>query len=168
MPNPAYRRCNTCGVEKPLEEFHKHKKGPGGRLRLCKECRRAYERKRYAERAEEERARSRERHKEHRDRELARMSRYATSGRRVLKPSDPKKQHARQRTKYAVQTGRLVKPTACESCHKQLPSRKIHAHHVDYDKPLEVEWLCRDCHSLRHRAEPVIGPLGAPETGEEN
>ena len=27
------------------------------------------------------------------------------------------------------------------------------AHHRDYSKPLEVEWLCRPCHDDEHRHE---------------
>jgi hypothetical protein len=25
------------------------------------------------------------------------------------------------------------------------------AHHEDYDKPLEVVWLCQPCHKQRHK-----------------
>lgn len=32
------RLCKTCGVEKPLEAFTKHKHSVGGHLRRCKEC----------------------------------------------------------------------------------------------------------------------------------
>ncbi len=27
---------------------------------------------------------------------------------------------------------------------------KVHAHHHDYSKPLDVEWLCKDCHWQQH------------------
>lgn len=30
---------------------------------------------------------------------------------------------------------------------------KVHAHHSDYSKPLEVTWLCVDCHAALHVAE---------------
>lgn len=34
------RRCNTCGIEKPLaENFHRNKSSAGGYLPRCKECR---------------------------------------------------------------------------------------------------------------------------------
>ena len=32
------KRCYRCGVEKPLTEFHKHKRMPHGRRNICKEC----------------------------------------------------------------------------------------------------------------------------------
>jgi len=37
--NMDYKNCSTCGIEKPLNEFHKWKYGPDGYRRVCKECR---------------------------------------------------------------------------------------------------------------------------------
>jgi hypothetical protein len=34
----------------------------------------------------------------------------------------------------------------CEVC----GTRKVHAHHDDYGKPLEVIWLCHSHHMARH------------------
>jgi len=45
--------------------------------------------------------------------------------------------------KEAVKNGDLIKPEICSNC----PSKKqIEAHHTDYNKPLEVTWLCKKCH----------------------
>ena len=30
--------CSHCGIEKPLDEFYKHKRGVKGRKSWCKEC----------------------------------------------------------------------------------------------------------------------------------
>jgi ribosome-binding protein aMBF1 (putative translation factor) len=54
---------------------------------------------------------------------------------------------ARNQAQYARQTGRLV-PEPCEVCGTET----VEAHHDDYDKPLEVRWLCRRHHSEVHRA----------------
>jgi transposase-like protein len=35
----------------------------------------------------------------------------------------------------------------CEMCGKE---DNIHAHHDDYDKPLNVRWLCPICHKDWH------------------
>jgi hypothetical protein len=35
----------------------------------------------------------------------------------------------------------------CEVC----GAEKSEAHHPDYDRPLEVQWLCRAHHRARHR-----------------
>lgn len=48
----------------------------------------------------------------------------------------------------AVARGELIKPSACEEC---LESRDLlHAHHDNYELPLEVRWLCRACHKTTH------------------
>jgi len=42
-----------------------------------------------------------------------------------------------------------IRQTDCADC----GAYSQHAHHEDYSKPLEVIWLCADCHARRHRAE---------------
>lgn len=32
---------------------------------------------------------------------------------------------------------------------------EVHAHHDDYSKPLDVWWLCRQCHAAEHTQEPT-------------
>ena len=39
-----------------------------------------------------------------------------------------------------------LKPELCERCEEP----KVEMHHPDYDKPLEVVWLCRPCHLTLH------------------
>lgn len=51
---------------------------------------------------------------------------------------------AHQWIRDALRDGRIVKPSNCSKCSKQ--SVRLDAHHHDYNKPLEVEWLCRKCH----------------------
>jgi len=58
----------------------------------------------------------------------------------------------------------------CQRCHgKPGKGRRnaslIEAHHNDYSKPLEVVWLCRDCHRLIHRDEN--GGTFYPERGRK-
>ena len=47
----------------------------------------------------------------------------------------------------AIHCGYMVKPTACENCGAEAV---IHAHHIDYSKVFEVEWLCHACHVKAH------------------
>jgi hypothetical protein len=56
------------------------------------------------------------------------------------------KRKARVAVKTALRSGRLVRPDACERCGHGLP----HAHHHDYAEPLDVEWLCPECHAWEH------------------
>lgn len=54
---------------------------------------------------------------------------------------------ARAQARYAVKTGKLVKPTVCSRCPE---TNRIEGHHPDYSKPLEVIWLCDPCHKHEH------------------
>lgn len=69
----------------------------------------------------------------------------------------PEKVAARQAVWRAIyRTGKLVRPSICESCGK--PCRP-EAHHDDYSKWLEVRWLCRSCHlAIDGRAERISRP----------
>jgi predicted Zn-ribbon and HTH transcriptional regulator len=63
---------------------------------------------------------------------------------------DPEKNNAREKLHYAVKTGEVIKPGTCQQCGQTFSREKLHAHHADYSRPLDVEWLCESCHSLNH------------------
>jgi ribosomal protein S27AE len=54
---------------------------------------------------------------------------------------------ARRKVRTAIASGRLARE-ACEVCGES----KVHAHHDDYSKPLEVRWLC-PAHHYEHHAK---------------
>lgn len=58
------------------------------------------------------------------------------------------KDNCRSYANVYLRRGKL-KRQRCTEC----GSRRSEMHHADYTKPLEVEWLCRECHLSRHRAE---------------
>jgi len=61
------------------------------------------------------------------------------------------KQRARSAVKRAIKSGKLTRPNRCENCgHYYPPSYKLQAHHEDYNKPLDVVWLCIRCHKREH------------------
>jgi hypothetical protein len=53
----------------------------------------------------------------------------------------------------------LLVPKPCERCGEV----KVHAHHDDYAKPLDVMWLCAYHHRQRHKelGEPLVEKNGA-------
>lgn len=63
---------------------------------------------------------------------------------------NPKKYRAHIAINNAVKLGKVQKPSTCQSCKKDIPSRRLQAHHDDYSKPLDVRWLCAPCHNQWH------------------
>lgn len=59
---------------------------------------------------------------------------------------NPKKRSVHIKTGNAIRDGKLLKQP-CEVC----ASENVQAHHCDYDKPLEVMWLCPIHHEEWHR-----------------
>jgi len=68
--------------------------------------------------------------------------------------------HAQNMVEYAVKSGVLVPSRSCEKCGNtgifKDGRSKIQAHHADYNKPLDVEWLCQKCHHDWHRENTAI------------
>jgi len=72
------------------------------------------------------------------------------AGRRAKRKYDaiyPDRIRANQAVRNAVRNGRLIK-TPCSVCGSRY---RIHGHHEDYSKLLEVIWLCPKHHKDRHR-----------------
>lgn len=63
-------------------------------------------------------------------------------------PANKHKDFARGQVLRALESGALVRPSVCSKCEA---STFIEAHHPDYSKPLEIEWLCIPCHRAIHR-----------------
>jgi hypothetical protein len=59
-----------------------------------------------------------------------------------------RQQAAHSAVAAAVVSGALVRSSHCERC--PTVADNTVAHHHDYDKPLDVEWLCRPCHGKHH------------------
>ena len=59
---------------------------------------------------------------------------------------DKRRVKAHNAVSRAIKSGNLLK-MPCVRCDNE----KSVAHHEDYDKPLEVMWLCQPCHKQRHK-----------------
>jgi hypothetical protein len=136
MTEMETRICNKCFVEKPLTEFAKHKSSLGGRIRKCKSCHSAYAAK----------YRRQNREKVYQQKLAWKRT---PAGRRLISENgtksckiNRKKWNARQQARRAAAKGKIAK-TPCVFC----GSQRVQAHHEDYDKPLEVVWVCYTCHA---------------------
>lgn len=56
----------------------------------------------------------------------------------------PDRYRARLRVGAAVRSGKLIRPKRCQKCKSR---GRVEAHHQDYSRPLDVQWLCTACHN---------------------
>jgi len=72
----------------------------------------------------------------------------------------PERNSARIAVSEALRTGILIRPAKCSECGRDCFPE---GHHPNYLKPLEVVWLCRECHSKIPKS-PRRGGRLAPKT----
>ena len=134
------KECFKCKAVKPLEEFYKHPKMPDGHVNKCKECNKNDVTANRNKNIERVRAYDRERAKNP-DRRQANLE-----INRAWREEDTRRSVAHRAVARAIHNGSLVR-IPCIRCGEQ----KSLAHHEDYDKPLDVMWLCQPCHKQRHK-----------------
>ena len=74
-------------------------------------------------------------------------------------------------TEKAIQRGLLVRPDVCQACGGDGRAYRdgrhpIQAHHADYNRPLDVMWLCQPCHHDWHRTNTAVAVTGGDANGE--
>ncbi len=92
----------------------------------------------------EEREKNRVRTAEWRENNKVKISTMVTK----WKKDNPKKAAAHALIYWSVVAGVIQRKEKCEECDKVS---KTEAHHEDYEKPLDIMWLCKYCHSKKHR-----------------
>jgi transcriptional regulator with XRE-family HTH domain len=140
LPKKIEEKCKSCGG--PLGFVNKYSPKGGSRHSLCKLCKRtrAYlatfnHRKKYPIKSKR----------------VARKWQAANKGKLA---GYYRKHYEKNKKKYAavwkiaesVQRGE-TKREVCKLCGK----KKAEGHHYDYDKPLEVIWLCKKHHAAWHK-----------------
>lgn len=78
------KTCTGCGVEKPLDEYHRHKHGKHGRESRCRECKRAYHAEWYTENSEVQRVYRAEYYAQNREALLAYKGEYRAANPHVF------------------------------------------------------------------------------------
>lgn len=153
------KTCFKCHTERPLDEFYKHSRMADGHLNKCKECTKNDVNSHRARHLEEHKIRDRLRYENpERRRDCIDRSREASlkNKERIARTKALyKERNPEKRAAHDLVNGRLKKekPSVCQKCGS---SGRIHGHHPDYSKPLEVMWLYPRCHGLEHRKSRVI------------
>jgi len=134
------KECFKCKTIKPLEEFYKHPKMGDGHLNKCKECNKNDVTANRNKNIEKIRAYDRARGK------ISERIKANTEVTRAWRAEDKRRQLGHVAVARAIRNGSLLR-LPCVRCGEA----KSVAHHDDYDKPLDVMWLCQPCHKQRHK-----------------
>lgn len=134
------KECFKCKTVKPLSEFYKHAMMADGHLNKCKECTKNDVSNYRNQNLEKIRSYDRARGK------ITERIKANTEVNRAWRAEDKRRQMAHSAVARAIKAGNLVR-SPCIKCGES----KSLAHHEDYDKPLDVMWLCQPCHKQRHK-----------------
>ena len=134
------KECFKCKETKPLSDFYKHSQMGDGHLNKCKECTKSDATNHRLANLEKVRAYDKQRSSLPHRRDLA------AKVNKLWHQEDRRRKAAHNAVTRAVKKGVLI-PEPCVKCGNQ----KSLAHHEDYDKKLEVMWLCQPCHKIRHK-----------------
>lgn len=132
------KTCFKCLTAKPLEAFYKHAQMGDGHLNKCKECTKKD--------ANAHRLLNLERIRSYDRMRASQPHRVANRLRIVSEYTDrfPNRKKANTAVGNALRDGRLTRQP-CWVC-----GEKAVAHHPDYDRPLDVVWLCQAHHKQTH------------------
>lgn len=122
--------CYKCKARKPESEFQKDRSRGSGYMSKCRAC------------------------------NLKRVSditpaKYQRRKQKIIsyqsnwQKNNKEKKYAHVLVRLAIKSGKL-KRQPCQNC----GVTKVHGHHSDYSKPLDVIWLCSHHHKLLHLSLP--------------
>lgn len=132
------KKCSVCHEYKQLMEFQVRIASNDGLTAACKSCLKERDNARY---------------EKNKDKRLASMKKYmqTEAGREAHARAVKKWQSLNQKRRaanvilnHALRDGKVA-PLPCFIC-----GAKAVAHHPDYDRPLDVVWLCQAHHKQAH------------------
>jgi ribosomal protein S27AE len=132
--------CKQCGERKELPEYYRRSATADGYFGKCKVCVSADARARRQNPLVRDRllAQDREAHRKWREANPFKVA----EGVRQYQRNNKEKVRA-----WNMVARNLEAPDACSECGS---TSRIHAHHDDYSRPLDVRWLCSACHKQHH------------------
>lgn len=119
------KKCSKCKETKKKNYFGINSKSKDGLKHWCKDCWNSY------------------------NREYKKRTNKDLLTRRRLKTYKDKASHI---LRYQISKGKIKRPSNCSKCNKECFP---HGHHDDYDKPLDVIWLCQSCHRFLHKGNQI-------------
>lgn len=154
LPQKVSKTCNRCHQIKDANDFY-------ARYNFCKKCHYIHNTRRWRLEHPErslEIARLSDKRRQYSE-TRAKSARAYRRRRYSIRKSDVakynavwrllniEKHRAHDAVKTALRASRMVRPSKCLKCGND---KYIEAHHADYSKPLQVDWLCKRCHAKTH------------------
>jgi hypothetical protein len=127
--------CWRCGLVRHVDEFSSFSGSADGLSVACRDC----ESEKYMANRDSILSKRRAHYIKNSERIRSRVKSYILD--------NPEKRSAHTAIERAVKFGRMERPRLCSSCGD--PCTPV-AHHEDYSRPLDVEWLCVKCHTRLH------------------
>jgi hypothetical protein len=137
--------CKKCLIEKPLNEFYNHPKTKDKKQQICKSCIKAESQTEDAKK----RAKQADKKREQTEKRKLWKKDYIKS----FYEENPEKRKAQHKVSNFLRFNKDFKREKCIICNNQS---KIHYHHFDYKKPLEIIPCCVNCHYKLHKNEIQI------------
>ena len=154
------KTCSKCKAVKSTDLFSKNRSQNDGLQNNCKQCVKEYD--------QTDRGRAIKKKSVAKYRCSAKSREWRKKWRAALPPekrvnqnkakkdynlNNPYKRKAHSLIRCAIRRGDLIRPNSCSEC---LKDGKPHAHHDDYNNPLDVRWLCDICHADWHKNNKAI------------
>ena len=134
------KTCYKCNKNKNINLFYKDRSKKDGHKFICMEC---------------DAKKASEYYTAHHN---TNRSNYRKAWIKASKNKDVIKDRARNKLRYAVKAGKIIKPEYCQSIYSDVCEGKLHAHHfLGYDSEhwKDVIWLCKKHHDKYHRVQKM-------------
>lgn len=142
------KKCTKCGELKPLSDYSPKKTTKLGVQPSCKECAARWYRERYNNNPamrEAKKAYSRE-NPSRAAKDKWRRNNVETERAKGRRQAKEPESLVRKQLNNAIRSG-AIKRQPCEVCGEE----RAQGHHHDYNRPLDVNWLCVLHHNAWHR-----------------
>jgi hypothetical protein len=146
------KECSKCHETKPSNLFSMHPSTKDGLQSACKSCKNLYSKQCKSTHKAEIAECNRLYKVTHRPELAAKSRRWRAANPAANAASHqrwynehPGAKQAQRALKHAIQAGRILKPLSCEICGSPSEILQGH-HHLGYDHPLTVQWVCPPCH----------------------
>lgn len=139
------KKCAECSIEKPAVDFYSTSNG--SLMHICKDCHKARMKVR---RLTNPRVQEYDRRRYYTD---PKRKEFGRVNAKRWRQEHPEAYRAQTAVNNALRDRRLFK-TPCALCGA---TERVQGHHKDYAKPLDVIWLCAQCHHRVHATFPELG-----------